>query len=599
MIAELTDHLWQSTLFALAAALLTLAFRNSRAAVRYGIWLSASLKFLVPFSLLMNAGFHLRPAPHSSPVRAQPVSFAIAQAAQPFHAAAPVAMSAPRAFDWLPIVILVWACGFVSIVAIRFRGWRRIRAAIRSGSAMDIPAPLPVRSTPQLLEPGVVGLFRPVLLMPADIATHLTPAQLQTVIAHEACHVARRDNLTSAMHMVVEALCWFHPLIWWIGARLLAERERACDEVVLSQGHEPDVYAEGIIRICRAYVSSPLPCASGVSGADMKQRIQAILSAHVPASLTLARKTVLAAATAAAIVAPIVIGVIDAPALRAQFRGTSAPRQTDAAFEVASVKPSAPIGPNDRVYLGPPRGGPGSADPRRITWAYASLRSILMAAYNVQTFQIVAPDWIGTSIGTLRYDIEAKVPEGARREQLPAMWQNLLQERFGLVLHHESKEFQVEELTVGRGGPKLKETDLGPNPDPLLPVPGPPRPNPPMNGYGAIVMVQPDGKVQMKVKALTMADFAARLGGATQMPVVDKTGLSGRYDFTLNYTIDLSQFLPPGAPRPQPSAAGDKPEPGPDLASVVQTQLGLKLTRAKASLDVIVVDRAQKVPTPN
>ena len=84
-----------------------------------------------------------------------------------------------------------------------------------------------------------MGLFRPILLLPADITERLQPRELQAILAHELCHVRRRDNLTSAIHMIVEAVFWFYPLVWWIGARLVEERERACDEAVLSLGNEP------------------------------------------------------------------------------------------------------------------------------------------------------------------------------------------------------------------------------------------------------------------------------------------------------------------------------------------------------------------------
>lgn len=275
----------------------------------------------------------------------------------------------------------------------------------------------------------------------------------------------------------------------------------------------------------------------------------------------------------------------------------AAPQATEPSFEVASVKPSAPIGPGDRVYFGPPRGGPGTRDPRRITWTYAALRSIVMAAYDPQKYQIIAPGWLSTE----RYDVAATVPEGATAEQVPSMWQKLLKERFGMVVHHESREFQVEELTVGRGGPKLKPTDLGPNPDPFQPEPGPRQFTkdglPAMNGYGAIVTIHPDGKAQMVVKGLTMSDFATRLAGNLRMPVIDKTGLTGRYDFTVEFTLDSSQLPPPPAAA---AAPGDRySEPGPDLTAAVESQLGLKLSRVKAPLDVIVVDHAEKVPTEN
>ena len=95
-----------------------------------------------------------------------------------------------------------------------------------------------------------------------------------SVTEHELCHARRRDNLTSAVHMIVETVFWFHPLVWWIGARLVEERERACDEAVLSLGSEPLDYAEGILTVCMSYVESPLSLVSGVTGANLKKRIQ-------------------------------------------------------------------------------------------------------------------------------------------------------------------------------------------------------------------------------------------------------------------------------------------------------------------------------------
>jgi uncharacterized protein (TIGR03435 family) len=217
------------------------------------------------------------------------------------------------------------------------------------------------------------------------------------------------------------------------------------------------------------------------------------------------------------------------------------------------------------------------------------LRTILMTAYDAQTFQIEAPDWLSTN----RYDIIANVPEGATKEQVRAMWQNLLKDRFGVALRHESKPFQVDELTVAKGGPKLKETDLGPNPEPFTPSDARDKNGAPqMNGFGAIILIRPDGSATMYAKAVTLADFAARLGPPLRHPVIDRTGLTARYDFTLDFAIDL----PAGVPRPPV----DTPtSPAPDITTAVEKQLGLKLTPAKAQLDVIVVDRAEKVPTEN
>jgi uncharacterized protein (TIGR03435 family) len=138
-------------------------------------------------------------------------------------------------------------------------------------------------------------------------------------------------------------------------------------------------------------------------------------------------------------------------------------------FEVASVKPSPPVPPGGRgVCLGPLRGGPGTPDPGQITWTYAALRGLRMTAYDVKTYQVNGPAWLGSQ----RYDIVVKVPAGATKAQVNAIWQSVLTERFGVTLHHESKEFQVEELVVAKSGPKLKEVAEDPAAQLL---PGPPK----------------------------------------------------------------------------------------------------------------------------
>jgi bla regulator protein blaR1 len=100
------------------------------------------------------------------------------------------------------------------------------------------------------LEPAVFGVARPVLLWPAGFSERLDDAHVEAILAHELCHVRRRDNLAASLHMAVEAIFWFHPLVWWLGARLVDERERACDETVLQSGSPPQVYAESILRAC-------------------------------------------------------------------------------------------------------------------------------------------------------------------------------------------------------------------------------------------------------------------------------------------------------------------------------------------------------------
>jgi uncharacterized protein (TIGR03435 family) len=269
-------------------------------------------------------------------------------------------------------------------------------------------------------------------------------------------------------------------------------------------------------------------------------------------------------------------------------------------FEVASVKRTPPPEPGARVFYGPPRGGPGTSDPGQITWTNAALIGILQIAYDVQIFQVTAPDWMNTE----RYDIVAKVPAGTTKAQVRVMWQNLLKDRFGVALHHESKEFPVDELTVAKGGSKLKETDLPKDAEPFSPAAGPPKLDKngarEMNGFGSILTIFPGANgatASLRAKGLPSSEIAIRLAGYRRRPVIDKTGLTGRYDFTLEFTLDMTGIaLPAGF---STAADNNATDPGSDIVSAVEKQLGLKLTPAKGKLDVIVVDRAEKTPTEN
>jgi RND family efflux transporter MFP subunit len=318
MIADVTNHLWRSTLFVFVVALLTVAFRNNRARIRFWLWFSASLKFLLPFSLLMSLGSHVRSTRAMRKIAVPSIS-SMVEISRPFPDT--LAPSTRATHDWLSIAILgVWAFGFSCVVLMRFRGWLHVHAAIRASTSMDIPSIVEVRSSPGLLEPGAIGLFRSVLLLPEDIQQRLTPAQLQAVLAHELCHIRWRDNLTSAIHMIVEALFWIHPFVWWIGARLVDERERACDEEVLRLGNAPHEYAEEILNICKSYMESPLQCVTGVTGAHLRERIQAILAGRIAGDLNFAKKMALAVAGIVALATPIVIGILSAPSVRAQSK---------------------------------------------------------------------------------------------------------------------------------------------------------------------------------------------------------------------------------------------------------------------------------------
>ena len=323
MLTGIANHLWQSTLFALVAILLSFALRKNQARTRHTIWMLASLKFLVPFSLLVSAGSHV-PRRTSAPVT-QPASLVLEKISQPFPNPT-VAVTAHPATNWQALALALWLCGCGAVLGNWSIRWKRVRSAARLATRAKIDAPIEIKFSPALMEPGIFGILRPVLLLPQGIAERLTTQQFDAIIAHELCHVRRRDNLTSALHMLVEATFWFHPLVWWIGARLVEERENACDEEVLHLGKDPQVYAESILRVCQLYLESPLVCVSGITGADLKQRIEAIMTRGIGEKLGLGRKLMLAALAITAVVGPLAIGFLHAPPLRAQTLLTGQPR---------------------------------------------------------------------------------------------------------------------------------------------------------------------------------------------------------------------------------------------------------------------------------
>jgi beta-lactamase regulating signal transducer with metallopeptidase domain len=313
VIAGILNHLWQSTLFAAGAGLLTLGLRNSKAKIRYWLWFAGSVKFLIPFSFLVKAGHAL--APSAAPVTVLPAPlYLVQQAAQPFAANAAPVLAMPVATGLEPVVALwgVWGLGVALVLIFWLHGWLRIGRALRQATPRAIPAPIPVKTTATTLGPGLFGLWRPTLLLPDGIAGRLTAQELNAVIAHELCHLKRRDNLTAVVHMIVEALFWFHPLVWWIGARMNVERERACDEGVVQSGNEPAIYADSILKVCHFYAQSPLPCASGVSSAALMERLETIMNLKTADRLKPWQKTLMAGSTVLAIAWPLLTGWVAA-----------------------------------------------------------------------------------------------------------------------------------------------------------------------------------------------------------------------------------------------------------------------------------------------
>jgi uncharacterized protein (TIGR03435 family) len=270
------------------------------------------------------------------------------------------------------------------------------------------------------------------------------------------------------------------------------------------------------------------------------------------------------------------------------------------AFEVASVKPAAPQQPGRMMVA---MGG----DPGRVNYTNVSLKNVLMRAYDVKIYQITGPSWLDTE----RYDIVAKVPEGVPKEQIPAMLQALLSERFQMTIHRETKEQPVYALVVGKNGPKLKKYDESAAPVSAFGGRDGGPPPPPMLNGGAMpkglmgFSVNANGAMNVHARGVTLSHLAGFLSDLTDRPVVDMTGIQGEYDITLEAAAGemAGMRIAMGSPMLLPPADGSA-TPAPDSAPTASIftaiqQLGLKLEPRRAPIAYLVVDKAEKVPTEN
>jgi uncharacterized protein (TIGR03435 family) len=583
MIGEISNHLWQSTVFAFAVALLALAFRQNRAEVRYWLWLSSSLKFLVPFSLLIGVGIRAWDALPAGKTAAQvAIPFAsqtVVELTQPFPETLGIASAAHHATSWIPIAILgLWALGFFCVALMRCRSWYRIRTAVRASTPISIAAIIQVRTSSMLLEPGVVGFLRPVLLLPEGILKQLTPPQLEAVLAHEQCHVRRRDNLTSLFHMIVEAVFWFHPFVWWIGARLVEERERACDEAVLRLGNEPAVYAEGILSVCKNYLESPIRCVSGITGSDLKHRIRTILTERVASDLNFAGKIALAIAATAALAIPVLVGVIGAPSIRAQSMSQYPAESSHYQFEVVSIKPAKP-GQGDMSMDALGSGKVSDTFSASNVPLIAFIREAYGLPFGSDDGRLSGvPGWTISE----RYDLEAKIDGDVveklnklspdqRKLAVQRMFQTLLADRCKLAVHRDTKDLSVYSLVIAKNGSKLQEA--GPDDNT--------RAGMGLKGRGGPLVG----------RAVPIPVLAQQLSSLLNRTVLDKTGLTGKYNFTLQWTPDETQGPTFGKDLGPPPTQ----DPGaPSLYTALQEQLGLKLESTKSPVEVVVIDHVER-----
>jgi len=597
--SPMADHLWQSTVVALLAGLLTLGYRRNDAGIRFGLWLAAAVKFLIPVSLLIGLGGLI--VPRAAVISRPTIVYEVVErVSQPFtHSATPMGKSLLAQIPML--LAAIWLIGTFAVLSLWWWRWRRVSAMAREaqlvaqGRELDALRALEevvgVRKTVALrvsadsMEPAVFGIVSPVLIWPMRFSEQLSDAQLRSILAHELAHVRRRDNLMSAVQMVVEAMFWFHPLVWWIGARMVEERERACDEEVLRLGNAAEVYAEGILNACKFCIESPLSCVSGVAGSNLKRRVNRIMNGQNSQELTLSRRVVLAVAAVTVVAGPIGLGVMRAPQLNAQaMQGPNALSAVAdapaAAFDSVSVKPANPGDDKILIQVGD-----------HTFSSNASVKELIKFAYGIDVYQIQgAPEWTASE----RYEVVGSwkdspayagkvaampgpppppppppgqaavmVPTSLAPFQLQAMVQNVLGTRFHLKWSSQVKDLPVYDLMVASGGAKL------------TPVPTTPPP-PSFKGEPIIsvrTMIRKD-KGELELSNGPVSALAGSLSPLLDHRVVDKTGIQGSYDIALHWNPEQNV----------PAAVGQS----------LEEQLGLKLEAQHGPVKVFQVDQVEK-----
>jgi uncharacterized protein (TIGR03435 family) len=312
------------------------------------------------------------------------------------------------------------------------------------------------------------------------------------------------------------------------------------------------------------------------------------------------------------------------------------PAQTPAtplAFEVAAIKPAPPLDPA-KIMAGKLHIGM-TVNAARVDIGNLSLADLVRTAYKVKPYQVIGPDWMGAQ----RFDIQAKLPEGATKEQVPDMLQTLLADRFKLAIHRDTKEHAVYALVVGKNGLKMKESEVEAAPAPKPEGAPAPEDKSAMvigkgenqvrvtrntDGKGATItgpqvgqmkMSMADGMMRMEFARMSMPKLADMLSSFVDKPVVDMTELKGDYQVILMLSMEemgtvgrkaaaaAGIMLPmpgpgPGAADPARTPSADASAPSSSVFAAVQ-QLGLKLDSRKAPLETIVVDHLEKTPTEN
>jgi len=486
-------------------------------------------------------------------------------------------------------LLLRWAVGLALSL-------RLLKASALTGQKTN---GIEIRESSRILSPVTLGIVRPAIVLPAGWR-EWNSVKLDDVLAHERSHVARHDPAIQMLSMIHRAILWFSPASWLLHGTLVRTAEEASADAAIAASPDRASYA----RILQKFMQQGVRDANwqGVPMARYvkpEQRIDRILDG------TSLSRGVTRRSLASILVMAIPLGYAVAAAEPQASQPAKLPT-----FEVASVKPTPPEGRRGGATM---TGGPGSKDPGRIHYTNMSLEELLLAAYDLNGFQVAGPPFLSAD----RFDLDATMPPGTSKEQFRLMLQGLLADRFQLMVHRETRELAGYNLVVTDRGPKMKESaellppveDGAPPPPLALGVDGyfvPPK----RRGVFFQFTEVPNGRAVFR--QVTMQELASTLQRQMKRPVSDATGLTARYDFKLDYStqgLDMGRGRIPVSPGDRAyqndSTASNGPADAhlpyvaPGLLSALPSQLGLKLESKRVPVETLVIDHVVRNPIAN
>jgi len=531
----------------------------------------------------------------------------------------PVSPQQSSTFSLSALLLAGWIVGTAVFLVPVMTGLWQIRSLRRSGlrwlhgqsiaETLALDAGIHRRVEVLLHEavPGPItcGVLRPAILLPRDAKTW-TREDLSRAIVHELEHVRRGDSATRCLARAVCALYWFHPLVWVAWRKLALEAERSCDDAVLRRS-EATAYADQLVGLAkRLPAAQKLLLLAMVNRSDLATRVGAVLDMRQQRGRAGMFSVAIACAAAVLLVtvlSPLML--VAAP----QSQSADVPDWQTAAggrmtFEVASVRPSKDfklpnfdlstgnaVAPGGRFFAGFPLLA-------YITFAY----KLNQTEEQMRALLARAPKWVNTDY----FEIDARAAGNPTKDQMRLMMQSLLADRFKLAVHFETSDVPVLALTLdkpGKLGPKLRPHSEGPPCPEFKGFDPASRPEPvkagdvfpaqcdvtELSGAGGFLKVGSRNATMQLLAELVQVNGS--MSGESDKPVVDKTGLKGTFDYTIEYSGRIGP-LPPGV---------DAPPPGPQGTSFLQAvrqQLGLKLESSRAPIRTIVIDHVEE-PSQN